>query len=182
MASYLVQIAIGDYELVDAGEVGGRARSGTPSTAAWPTSAHRRTAAHGRHDPRSSTTCTGRIPFEAYGVLVVDEALGFALETQTLTIIGSDIAWQGRGDRHHPAARAGPPVGRRRGEPGHLEGHLAERGLRHLRGVAVHRAHRRPVGGRQRSPVRGRSATSTCRRATPARPSCSAAPCTSAAG
>ena len=34
----------------------------------------------------------GPYPFEAYGVLAVDEALGFALETQTLTIIGSDIA------------------------------------------------------------------------------------------
>ena len=38
----------------------------------------------------------GPYPFEAYGVLAVDEALGFALETQTLTIIGSDIASQGR--------------------------------------------------------------------------------------
>ena len=34
----------------------------------------------------------GPYPFEVYGVLVVDEELGFALETQTLTIIGSDIA------------------------------------------------------------------------------------------
>ena len=42
----------------------------------------------------------GPYPFEAYGVLVVDEALGFALETQTLTIIGSDIAAEpGRADQ-----------------------------------------------------------------------------------
>ena len=39
----------------------------------------------------------GPYPFEAYGVLAVDEALGFALETQTLTLIGSDIAPEGRG-------------------------------------------------------------------------------------
>src|SRR5690606_23209385 len=38
----------------------------------------------------------GPFPFEAYGVLAVDEPLGFALETQTLTIIGSDIARWGR--------------------------------------------------------------------------------------
>ena len=38
----------------------------------------------------------GPFPFEAYGVLAVDEDLGFALETQTLTIIGSDIARRGR--------------------------------------------------------------------------------------
>jgi aminopeptidase N len=38
----------------------------------------------------------GPFPFEAYGVLTVDEPLGFALETQTLTLIGSDIAADGR--------------------------------------------------------------------------------------
>ncbi|MEO7572291.1 MAG: M1 family aminopeptidase, partial [Acidimicrobiales bacterium] len=39
----------------------------------------------------------GPYPFSVYGVLAVDEDLGFALETQTLTIIGSDVARQGRG-------------------------------------------------------------------------------------
>ena len=43
----------------------------------------------------------GPYPFEAYGVLAVDEDLGFALETQTLTIIGSDIAGPGPWRRHH---------------------------------------------------------------------------------
>ena len=38
----------------------------------------------------------GPYPFEAYGVLVVDAELGFALETQTLTIIGTDLATRGR--------------------------------------------------------------------------------------
>jgi aminopeptidase N len=32
----------------------------------------------------------GPYPFAAYGVVVVDEALGFALETQTLALFGSD--------------------------------------------------------------------------------------------
>jgi aminopeptidase N len=39
----------------------------------------------------------GPYPFEAYGVLAVPVDLGFALETQTLTIIGSGIATSGRG-------------------------------------------------------------------------------------
>jgi aminopeptidase N len=39
----------------------------------------------------------GPYPFESYGVVAVDEDLGFALETQTLTIIGSDVARDGRG-------------------------------------------------------------------------------------
>ena len=90
MASYLVQIAIGDYELVDGGKVGDV------------------TIRHAFHrsrldDAAEATAGTadmltllddvyGPFPFEAYGVLVVDEDLGFALETQTMTIIGSDVA------------------------------------------------------------------------------------------
>ena len=95
MASYLVQIAIGDYELIDAGQVRGV------------------TIRHAFHrslvdQATVAAESTGELidllddvygpyPFEAYGVLAVDEALGFALETQTLTIIGSDIAAAGRG-------------------------------------------------------------------------------------
>ncbi|NLX11053.1 MAG: M1 family metallopeptidase [Chloroflexi bacterium] len=42
-------------------------------------------------------------PFEAYGVVVVDQPLGFALETQTLVLYGSD-AVTGRGDIEITAA------------------------------------------------------------------------------
>jgi aminopeptidase N len=95
MASYLVQIAIGDYELVD----GGRAGDVVIRHAF-----HRSVA-----DAAAATTSRtvemidvlddvfGPYPFEAYGVLAVDQDLGFALETQTLTIIGTDIARSGRG-------------------------------------------------------------------------------------
>ena len=71
--------------------------------------------------------------------------------------------------RPDPPARAGAPVGGRRGEPGHLAGHLAERGLRHLRRVALARAHR--AGGRRRTPPGSTRASrsSTSRRATRAR-------------
>lgn len=95
MASYLVQIAIGDYELVDAGMAGPVTirhafhRSASPNAAA----ATARTAE--MIDVLDDVF--GPFPFEAYGVLVVDEPLGFALETQTLTLIGTDIAAEGRG-------------------------------------------------------------------------------------
>ena len=95
MASYLVQIAIGDYELVDAGMVDG---------VAVRHAFHRSLAADARVAVERTAEMVqllddvyGPYPFEAYGVLAVDEDLGFALETQTLTIIGSDIARQGRG-------------------------------------------------------------------------------------
>lgn len=95
MASYLVQIVIGDYELIDAGEVDGvvvrhafhrRLLDVAPGTT-------ERTA----EMLRLLDDVYGPYPFEAYGVVAVDEDLGFALETQTLTIIGSDVARLGRG-------------------------------------------------------------------------------------
>jgi aminopeptidase N len=89
MASYLVQIAIGDFELVDSGSAGDVV------------------IRHGLHRSlldRATRTVEGTAdmldllddvygpyPFEVYGVLAVDEPLGFALETQSLTIIGSDL-------------------------------------------------------------------------------------------
>jgi aminopeptidase N len=94
MASYLVQIAIGDYDLVDGGEVEGVVIRHV---------FHRTQASQARVTTERTAEMIqllddvyGPFPFEAYGVLVVDEELGFALETQTLTIIGSDIARQGR--------------------------------------------------------------------------------------
>lgn len=89
MASYLVQIAIGDYELVDGGTVG---------PVVIRNAFHRSVAAAARATVSRTAEMIdvlddiyGPFPFEAYGVLVVDEPLGFALETQTLTIVGNDI-------------------------------------------------------------------------------------------
>ncbi len=94
MASYLLQIAIGDFELVDAGEV-----DGVVVRHAF----HRSLAADARVAVERTgemivllTDVYGPYPFDVYGVLAVDEELGFALETQTLTIIGADIARRGR--------------------------------------------------------------------------------------
>lgn len=95
MASYLVQIAIGDYVLVDDGEV-----EGVTVRHAF----HRSLADQARVTTGGTAEMIrvlddvfGPYPFEAYGVLAVDQPLGFALETQTLTIIGSDIVPWGRG-------------------------------------------------------------------------------------
>ncbi len=94
MATYLVQIAIGDYDLVDAGEV-----EGVVIRHAF----HRNLSFQARVAAERTGEMLqvlddlyGPYPFEAYGVLAVDEELGFALETQTLTLLGSDIAEQGR--------------------------------------------------------------------------------------
>jgi aminopeptidase N len=95
MATYLVQVAIGQYEVVD----GGTSAAGVPIRHVL----HRDLAAPAR-DTVSRTAqmmdvmagVWGPYPFEAYGVLAVDTPLDFALETQTLTLIGSDIAREGR--------------------------------------------------------------------------------------
>ncbi|MGH9274649.1 MAG: M1 family metallopeptidase [Acidimicrobiales bacterium] len=94
MASYLVQIAIGDYELVEAGTFEGvTIRHAFHRSVA---DAARRTTERTIEMIDLLDDVWGAYPFEAYGVLAVDEALGFALETQTLTIIGTDTALSGR--------------------------------------------------------------------------------------
>ena len=99
MASYLVQIAIGDYELVDAGTAGD-----VPIRHAFHRSqledGHRGHRGHGGDDRRCSTTSTGRSRSRRTACWPWTRPLGFALETQTLTIIGSDIAAdRGRADQ-----------------------------------------------------------------------------------
>lgn len=96
MASYLLQVVIGDYELVDGGT--------TPDGVVIRHAFHRSIAAEARVATERTAEMIdvlddvyGPFPFEAYGVVAVDEPLGFALETQTLTIIGSDVASRGRG-------------------------------------------------------------------------------------
>lgn len=94
MARYLVQIAIGDYEVVDAGtEQRVRIRHvfhrslGAPVKALTARTAEMIDVLAGIYRP---------FPFDAYGVLAVGQPLGFAMETQTLTFIGSDIVRAGR--------------------------------------------------------------------------------------
>ena len=84
----------------------------------------------------------GPYPFSATGGVVDDAAtVGYSLETRD----EADVRPGAGSADHRP--RAGPPVVRRLGDAAHLAGHLAQRGVRDLRRVAVGRAPRRPDGG-----------------------------------
>ena len=105
----------------------------------------------------------GPYPFVAYGAVVVDEPLGVRPRDPDPVDLRHRRGHQRVG--HRPRAR--PPVVRRRRQPGHLAGHLAQRGVRHLRRAAVAGAPGRRWP-RRRSPMRTGPARrcSTCRRPT----------------
>jgi len=95
MASYLVQIAIGDFELIDGGTIGDvqiRHAFARGAVTAVTTAASRTNEMIDVLDD-----IYGPFPFETYGVVVVDARLGAALETQTLTIVGTDVGSTKRG-------------------------------------------------------------------------------------
>ena len=72
-------------------------------------------------------------PFNSYGSIVDDERRLCTRDADPAGVLA------GR-PRGHSPARARPPVVREHREPGALAGHLAQRGLGHLRRVAVERA------------------------------------------
>ncbi len=90
MASYLVQIAIADFEFVESTGPGGLPiRHAIDADVA--------DELGGTMDRTGEMIdfyddLFGPFPFVAYGGLVVDDALGFALETQTLSVFGVDAA------------------------------------------------------------------------------------------
>jgi aminopeptidase N len=93
MASYLVQLAIGDLVLIDDEPVGGTVVRHAVHRSI---EAEARAAIAGTSEHlRALTELFGPYPFEAYGVLAVADPLGFALETQTLSIIGADLVAAG---------------------------------------------------------------------------------------
>jgi aminopeptidase N len=90
MASYLVQVVIADLEMVESTGPGG-----LPIRHAFDTDIAGELA--GSMDRTAEMIevyedLFGPYPFVTYGAVVVDEPLGFALETQTLSIFGSDSA------------------------------------------------------------------------------------------
>lgn len=94
MATYLASVVVGDLEFVE---------ETTPSGHVLRSAYPRRLADAARIDfadtARMMTVFENRFgpyPFEVYGHVVADEALGFALENQTLSIFGSDLV-TGRG-------------------------------------------------------------------------------------
>jgi aminopeptidase N len=86
-ATYLASVAVGDFELVDSAGPGGLPlrHALTPETVD--------DAGLARTSEMIDVLSQlfGPFPFETYGVLVVPEALGFALENQTLTLMGEDL-------------------------------------------------------------------------------------------
>lgn len=93
MASYLVQVAIGDLVLIEDEPVGATVVRHAVHRSI---EADARAAIAGTTEHlRALTELFGSYPFEAYGVLAVADPLGFALETQTLSIIGADLVAAG---------------------------------------------------------------------------------------
>lgn len=88
-APYLTTVVIGDLELIEVGESNGvLIRHAIASNLA------------GIVLPQLESTAEmidvlsemfGPYPFETYGIVLIDESLGFALETQTLSIFGRDF-------------------------------------------------------------------------------------------
>jgi aminopeptidase N len=84
MASELIQMAVGDFDVTDRGRAAGvhvRDVTSSSSTAAVEP-ALARTPDH----VRWMVDQVGRYPFNAYGVLAADQAFFYALETQTLSL------------------------------------------------------------------------------------------------
>ncbi len=89
MAAYLVSVAIGFFDMVE--HTAGL--SGVPLRSAVPAGRGAELAAH--LEPMGAMIDAfserfGPYPFEVYGVLVVDEELGYALENQTISLFGLD--------------------------------------------------------------------------------------------
>ncbi len=89
VASYLVTVNIADYDRVEEkGPSGLLIRNYFPAT--WP-QAQRNSFADTAEIIEYFNTIFGPYPFEAYGVVVVDLDLGFALETQTMSLFGKNV-------------------------------------------------------------------------------------------
>jgi aminopeptidase N len=87
-APYLTTLGIGDFELIEEAEVNGvRIRNAIEASLIDQAPRFDRTA----EIMEVLTERFGPYPFEAYGVLLVDGALGAALETQTMSIFGRDF-------------------------------------------------------------------------------------------
>ena len=85
------------------------------------------------------------------GIVQDDPRIRFALENQTRPVYSHAFFQQRRRRLRGDRARAGPPVVRRQRIGRELAGHLAERGFRDVRGVAVDAAPRRPRRRSRRS-------------------------------
>jgi aminopeptidase N len=90
MASYLVTVAVGDFRIVRAAS-----DSGVPVRDYYAAGLSDSVIAQFERTPEMIDLFEelfGPYPFEVYGVVVHDARLGFALETQTLSVFGRDAA------------------------------------------------------------------------------------------
>ena len=88
----------------------------------------------------------GPYPFAEYVIVVTDDDLDDPIEAQGMSIFGANHVDGRRTLRAARRARAGPPVVRQQPDGRRLAAHLAQRGFRDLRRVAVVGGVRRPVG------------------------------------
>ena len=145
MAPYLATVTNGDF-LTEFRSAGGLPfyDAVDPNTRRSDTDPPNPTLAFQRLDPEPEivsffSSLYGRIPVQQRGR---DHRLGARRRLLTRVADPPELRPHPLGDDGRPRDLA--PVVRRRGDAGHLAGHLAERGIRHLVGVDLRRDARRP--------------------------------------
>jgi aminopeptidase N len=86
MASQVVQIAVGQLDIIDQGSFKGTELRDVAATAIADDPGVQAGLSHTHEHMEYMTSLVGRYPFENYGVLAADELFGYALETQTLSL------------------------------------------------------------------------------------------------
>ena len=144
MATYLVQMLTGDYEVLDHGVVG----TVPIVDVALADDVEQMAPYFDLTDDQMAyfEPLFGPYPLDRYGLAFTDSFSGLAMETQGRSLFSRDDFPGGSpGVMRAPAAvaRAGPPVVRQRRHARRLVRSVAQRVLRHLRPVAVARPRRR---------------------------------------
>ena len=140
MASYLTMVVIGKFRVTT------RKHKGRPVfnavTTKVPGGPQDRSIARALDIADYLESLFGPYPFDAYGgVVVADDRIRYALETQTRPVYSTGFFRQGE-NTEVVAHEAGAPVVRQQCVAAEVAGHLAQRGPGHLCSVALGRAHR----------------------------------------
>jgi aminopeptidase N len=86
MASQLIQLAVGQLEIIDRGRSHGVKLRDVVATTIADDPPVQAGLSHTAEHMDFMTSFVGRYPFDVYGVLAVDELFAYALETQTLSL------------------------------------------------------------------------------------------------
>ena len=156
MATELLQLAVGQYDVTNVGVHSGVFLRDVTSQADHgrdPAAARRHAVADRLH-----AGGVGKYPFDLYGSLVVEADLGFALETQTLELMDTSLVPRLHAGHVGPdaAARAVAHVVRRQRVPVLVERPVAQRGPRELVRVPLRREQGLPRGRHRELPRRHR--------------------------